>query len=96
MSNEKYNYIGEFVDNINNAKNETKRLNIETEKINYEIDERINKFKKRFEKLGEQLQSQTLIDYINKDTNKEDMAKIDKDIPKIDIINNENKVNENI
>ena len=67
MSNEKYNYIGEFVDNINNAKNETKRLNIETEKINYEIDERINKFKKRFEKLGEQLQSQTLIDYINKD-----------------------------
>ena len=38
----------------------------------------------------------------DKDTNKEDMPKIDKDMPKIDkdtpkrdIINNENKVNEN-
>lgn len=32
---------------------------------------------------------------IDKDTNKEDMAKIDEDITKRDIINNENKVNEN-
>ena len=33
---------------------------------------------------------------IDKDTNKEDMTKIDKDTPKKDdIINNENKVNEN-
>lgn len=32
---------------------------------------------------------------IDKDTNKEDMTKIDEDTPKRDIINNENKVNEN-
>ena len=32
---------------------------------------------------------------IDKDTNKEDMPKIDEDITKRDIINNENKVNEN-
>ena len=67
MSYKKCNYIGTFVDDVNNTKNETNKLNTETKKINYEIDERINKFKKRFEKLGEQLQSQTLIDYINKD-----------------------------
>ena len=67
MSYEKYNHVGTFVDNVNNTKNETKKLNIETDNINYKIDERINKFKKRFEKLGEQLQSEALIDYINKD-----------------------------
>ena len=67
MSYEECNYVGAFVDNVNNTKNETKKLNIETDNINYKVDERINKFKKRFEKLGEQLQSEALIDYINKD-----------------------------
>ena len=43
----------------------------------------------------EQAMGKVILNKTDKDTNKEDMPKIDEDITKRDIINNENKVNEN-
>jgi hypothetical protein len=67
MENIKSNPIHNFVNKVNNSKDETENHNRHTEIVEIEIEKKINKFKERFKKLGEQLQSETLIKYINED-----------------------------
>lgn len=67
MKGKDYNFVKNVVKNINDTKDKMQSLNDETKKSNNEISDKINKFKKRFKKLEEQLKSEVLIEYINKD-----------------------------
>jgi hypothetical protein len=67
MESIKSNSIGKFVGEINNMIDETKSLEDQTEMAEYAIKGKVDKFRKRFKKMGEQLQSEELIKYINED-----------------------------
>lgn len=63
----KSNNIEKLIKGINNTKEETENINRDREIIENEIKEKITRYKSRFKKLGEQLESETLIKYINED-----------------------------
>lgn len=67
MEDTKNNSISKFIVETNNTVEKTEKLNKQTEIVEIDIEEKINKFRERFKKLGKQLQSETLMKYINED-----------------------------
>lgn len=52
--------MNRFVDGINS-------IEYQNTQLNSEMEERVNKFKRKFKRLGDELESQTLIKKINED-----------------------------